>query len=86
MSNIIATVRNKQTGGYYTFYGHEQDIALSKAIKAFDLNDKLEFSYTYTKYTVDGGGNVFLSLSYSSGGESMREYLETQKRYNNIIL
>lgn len=40
----------------------------------------------FKQYSENDIGWLHSTMTFSSGGESMREYLETQKRYNNIIL
>lgn len=74
---MIVTIRNKQSNKYKTFI----DVSHTVPLEMYLTDFKQECFYG--DYSLN---KTHLTVAYSSGGESMREYLETQKRYNNIIL
>lgn len=76
---MIATIRNKQSNKYKAFI----DVTV---IELLDMNlTDFKLERFYGDYMPTNKIKTHLTVAYSSGGESMREYLETQKRYNKEL-
>lgn len=75
---MIATIRNKQSNKYKAFFDISDTLPLEMCLTDFKLEC---FFGDYLTNNI----KTHLTVAYSSGGESMREYLETQKRYNKEL-
>lgn len=75
---MIITIRNKQSNKYKAFI----DVSATVPLEMYLTDFKPECFYgDYSRMN----NKTHLTVAYSSGGESMREYLVTQKRYNKEL-
>ena len=81
---MIATIRNKQSNKYKAFIDASVTLPVEMCLTDFKL-EIFHGDYTLTNKIKTHLTESYLSIAYSSGGESMREYLETQKRYNKEL-